>query len=649
MLKLMRDSFHQLKWILLAVVAAFIIGFVFIDMGLGGARDRQEETRAYAARVNGDTISYRDFQRALYFTTENYKRMYGGQFTDEMAQAMGLNNSVMRTLIDQRLLMQQAERMHLSATQEEVRRRILSIDVINPGGKFVGPEVYQRWVQTLGFTSPAEFEDDLARQITIDKMESALTDSVVVSPKAAEAEYRRISESAKIRYVLYPSMRDAATVTVTPQEVEAYYKQNQTKYTHGEQRELRYLIADYAKLRSQIQPTEQQLRQAYNDQKESFKAPASAHALHILIKVDPGAPADVDAAAKAKAEGLLAQLKAGADWGALAKANSQDPGSAAKGGDMGWFDQGMMVPEFDDAVFNKAQIGEPIIVRSPQYGYHLIKVLERRPGGYRPFEQVRAQLAAQITDQMAKDQARDAIAKINAQIRDNKPKTADDFSKLANNVVVSNDTQWFGKTDTIPGLGYNNVLSAWTFQAKPGDIGDIIGTNRGPAIPFLENVRPAGISPLDEVRQRVEADAKADKAQDVARQKVAAAMLGAPSVDAVAAKLGLTAADTTVQRQGMTNGIQGDTSALADAAMGAQPGQVKGPVVAGNGVIAFQVLEQKKVTESDLAANRAAYVDQLRQQEARSLRQSLLQKLRKSAKIDVNDRLINQTKVNEGA
>jgi len=163
MLKVMRESFHHLKWILLAVVAAFIIGFVFIDMGLGGAASgRQQDDRAYAARVNGSTISYRDFQRALYFTTENYKRMYGDRFNDEMAQAMGIQKQVLDTLVDQRLLLQEAERLHLDATQEEIRRKILTIQTLNPDGKFVGNELYTRFVQQIGFDNAADFEDDLA-------------------------------------------------------------------------------------------------------------------------------------------------------------------------------------------------------------------------------------------------------------------------------------------------------------------------------------------------------------------------------------------------------------------------------------------------------------------------------------------------------
>src|SRR5688572_16856572 len=123
MLKVMRDSFHHLKWVLIAVVAAFIFGFVFIDMGMGGAAGAKE-TAEFAARVNGDTISFRDFDRAMYFAEENYKQIYGGQFTPEMAEAMGLKKQVLGSLVDQELLLQEAERLNLSASAEEIRKKI---------------------------------------------------------------------------------------------------------------------------------------------------------------------------------------------------------------------------------------------------------------------------------------------------------------------------------------------------------------------------------------------------------------------------------------------------------------------------------------------------------------------------------------------
>jgi peptidyl-prolyl cis-trans isomerase D len=641
MLKLMRDSFQQLKWILIAIVAIFIL-FIFVDWGGGGPNRGNADQGTYAARVNGETISTREYERSLYYMEKNYEQMYRQPLTPDQIAQMGLPKQVLESLIDQHLLLQQASRLHLSASPAEIRQKILEIPTLNPDGKFVGQELYTRYVTgMMGFQSPAEFEEELAREITLGKIESALQSSVVVSPKAAEAEYRRNNESAKIKYILYPASREAANVTVTPAEVQQYYTLHQAQYTHGEQRAAKYLIADYAKLRAQMNPTDAELRKIYEQRHEEFKAPAGAHILHILLKVDPGAPPAADAEAKAKADNIVKQLRAGADFGKLAQASSGDPSSAGKGGDMGWVDKSTTVPEFDTAAFTMPlnTISDPI--RSKDFGYHIIKVLERRGEGYRPFEEVRDRLRAQTADQLAKDRARDEITRIEARIKATKPKTAAEFTALASGNVASNDSQWFGKSDAIPGMGNNPAFTAWAFAAKVNDVGEILGSQRGPIIPFLYSIRAAGVSPLEEVRAKVENDARMEKARQLAQQALARAM-PVPTVDAAGAKLGLPPAETNVNRQGFISGFTGDTSALVDAAVSAPVGQVVGPIMTGDGAVLFQVTEQKKTDAAAIAQNRAQYTDTLRQQEARNLRASLLQRLRKTSTIDINKKLIDQ-------
>jgi peptidyl-prolyl cis-trans isomerase D len=644
MLKLMRDSFHQLKWILLAVVAAFIIGFVFIDMGLGGSRTSTEKTRSYAARVNGETISFREYERSLYYMEKNYEQMYRQALSQEQIRMMGLPKQVLDSLIDQRLLLQQAARLHLTATREEVRSKILQLPILNQNGKFVGEEAYTRYVTgSLGYTTPSEFEDELSREITLTKMESAMANALVISPKAAAAEYRRVTENSRIKYALLPLNRVAATINVTPAEVDQFYNQNQNKYTHGEQREVKYLVADAARIRSQINPSQEELRKVYDSSTDEFKQPPSAHILHILIKVDPKAsPADV-AAAKAKAEGIVKQLRAGGDFAALAKANSQDPSSASGGGDMGYVDQGATVQPFDTAAFSIPinNISDPI--RTPEFGYHIIKVLDRKPGGRRPFEEVKPQIQARLADQLAKDRAREAVTAIAAKIRDAKPKTPEEFTKYATDVVSSNDSQWFAKSDALPGVGNNPALTSWAFSANQGEVSDIIGTQRGPAIAYLYGIRKPGVTRKDEVLPRVEADARNAKARDLAKQELVKA-LPAANIDELAKKLKVATAETTVTRQGFISGFSGDTSPLVDAAMSAHIGELKGPLAMNEGAVAFQVVEQKKVDSKEADENKTSYAEMLRQQEARSLRTVLLQRLRKGAKVDVNQGLLQQQK-----
>lgn len=641
MLKSMRDSFHHLKWVLIAVVVAFIFGFVFIDMGLGGGGvTGGSEDANYAARVNGETITYNDYSRALKNYEDMYRQMYGQQFTPEMVQAMGLPRQVLDSLVDQRLLTQEAERMKMSATPDEIRRKLMSIPVFTQDGKFVGMELYNRYVTgPLGYATAAEFESDLGREIALQKMESALQNSVVVSHKAAEAEYRRVSESAKIRYVLFPASRVAATVQVTPAEVEAYYRANQPKYQHLEQRKVRYLLADMTRIRSQIVPTEADMRKQYEARKEEFKRPDGARVQHILIKVDPTAGPQVDAAAKAKADTLVAQIRGGADFAALARANSQDESSARNGGDMGFVDRGVTVEPFERAIFS-LPLNQVDVVKSQEFGYHIVKVLERREAGYRTFEEIRPEIAARIADDMAREQAQNEINRVAAQLRQNAPKSVDQFVAYANDKVSSNDTGWFAKSEAIPGLGNNQPLSQWIFSAALNEVGEVTGTQRGMAIPYVSDIRPAGVSALAEIRERVEQDARQAKAREAARQQLTASLTGSTSVDQVAQKLGVPAADVNVNRQGFVAGFTGDVSPLIDAAMAANVGELKGPIEVGDGAVIFQVTEQKKVDATELAKNRDQYIDTLRQQQARSLRQVLLQRLRKESKVELNERVL---------
>jgi peptidyl-prolyl cis-trans isomerase D len=422
---------------------------------------------------------------------------------------------------------------------------------------------------------------------------------------------------------------------------------HQSQYTHGEQRAAKYLIADYAKLRAQLNPSDADLRKLYDQRHEEFKSPAGAHILHILLKVDPGAPPAADAEAKAKADNIVKQLRAGGDFAKLAQANSGDPSSSSKGGDMGWVDKGTTVEVFDKAAFSMPlnTISDPI--RSTDFGYHIIKVLERRPEGYRTFEEVRDRLRAQTADQLSKERARDEITRIEARIKASKPKTADEFTALASGNVASNDSQWFGKTDTVPGMGNNPAFTAWAFAAKVNDVGEILGSQRGPVIPFLYAIRAAGVSPLEEVRAKVENDARMEKARALAQQALSKVMPAA-TVDAAGAKAGLTPAEATINRSGFIAGFTGDTSALIDAAVSAPVGQVRGPVMTGDGAVLFQVTEQKK-DDTATAQNRAQYTDNLRQQESRNLRASLLQRLRKSSTIDINKKLIEPQTPNQQA
>ncbi len=636
MLKLMRDSFQHLKWILVFIVFIFVL-FIFVDWGAGGAQSGGDTVEAYAARVNGETISIDDYKRALYLTERRYEQLYGQPVTAQMRQALGLERQVLNSLIDERLMLRQADALNLDATSEEVRKQILEIPELNPQGRFVGAELYERYVTTrLSYASAAAFEERLARDVTLGKIENAMANTVVIPLQVAQQEYRRRNESATIRYVLVPPDR-ASAISIAPADVDAYYRANSGQYSHPEQRKIKYLLADFARIRSQITPADKEVRDFYDKTRESYKTGETVRAQHILIKVEPGATPVQDAAAKARAEGLVAALRSGADFAKLAKENSGDAGSAVQGGDLGFFERGKMVPPFEAAAFSQpiGQVGDPV---KTDFGYHIIKVTEKRPSGYQAFEEVRPRLMSQLIAQRSKDMARERINSVNARIQAAKPKTDADLRKFADQVISLNEAEWFGRNDPVSGIGKEEALNSWAFDAKVNETGSVIETSRGPIIPFLLGTRPGGIAPLTEVRARAEIEVKQARAREAVKQILADAMKGS-TLDAAAAKLGVTASETGVT-EGSVQGMSGSgVQQVVSSAVSAPLNSVQGPFVVNEGAVAFEVTEQKKFDPKEFESAKASFMDQLRQQEALKLRNALLSDLRKASKILINEKL----------
>jgi peptidyl-prolyl cis-trans isomerase D len=642
MLKVMRDSFKHLKWILLLIVAAFII-MVFAQWGGGGTAGAVTNV-SFVARVNGDVIGVSEYSRTMYYTEKQYEQAYGTALTPEMRDQLGLTQLVLNSLIDQKLLLQEADRLNLEATEGEVRDYILKMPVLNPGGAFVGEELYQKYVTgNLGYQSTAAFEDDIQQELTLAKINSALMSAVVVTPARAEEEFRRRNENASIRYVLFPVERTLAQVQVTPAEVEQYYRANTARYTHPEQRNINYLLADMARIRSQITIPETELRARYEAAKETYRQPEQVKAQHILVSVDASATPEQDAAARAKAEEALAKARAGADFAQLVTQYSDEPGAAERAGDLGFFGRGQMVPEFEKAAFSM-QPGEVSDLVKTSFGYHVIKVNDRRAESIRPFEEMRAEIEGRLAEDRAKEQAREAINSARARLEQMKPVTPEKMEAVTGQLVTYNAGGWFGKTEAIPGLGRAPSINDWAFGGVAvGETSKVLETPRGPAIAYMVGERPAGVSPLEEIRARVENEAKLAKAREAAKKELAGMYASLRSVDAVAGVLGAPAQDSTVNRATSVQGLSGWSQELVEAAMTAKQGQTVGPIVVDQGAVLLTVVEPARFDQSLFASQKESLVESLRQTEFRSLRASLIAKLREGANIEINQELLAQS------
>jgi peptidyl-prolyl cis-trans isomerase D len=637
MLKELRENFKHLKWILWAVIAIFVL-FVFVDWGMGSSRGGTDT--ALAAKAGNIRITTAEFQKEYAFAEDRYRQAYGKNFSPELARAMNLPEQVLNGMIDRRLLRVEASQLGLGVSDEELTQHILGLKDPQSGrglfvkdGVFVGDATYKR-ILAANRLSPESFEAETRDGLVLEKLNRFYTQSMVVGDDEVRTEYENRNVKAKIAYVLAPpSASPVAAVAVTDQEAEAWFKANPTPYMQPEKRRAKYLLVETAKIRPSIQVSDADVQADYTSNAESFRKGEEIHARHILYKVE-GAN---DAAQKAKAEAAVRRLRAGADFAALAKAESDDPGSKSSGGDLGSFPRGRMVKEFEEAAFGAKErdIVGPV---KTSFGYHVIQVLERRGERVQPFFEVAPGIRQRLQEDRARDEAKRLAASLSEKVAKLGKASDDDLRKLASSGVTFNETEFLARTEAPAGIGFNPQFTERLFSLKEGETSPAsVTTARGEAIVKCVEVRKPGLPAFAEVKARVVADIQKKKQDEAILAGVGQALASAGSLEALAKKLGLKVeTPEAFPKAGPIPGL-GAPKAVLDAAFSAKAGEVKGPIAVDlRGAAVFRV---DSVTPFDAAAfdrEKDTLKEQLRGQKASKVLQALVQQRRSDLKVEFN-------------
>ncbi len=639
MLTTLRQNFHNLKWILWAVIAVFIL-FVFVDWGMGSAGRGGDPT--WVARIGGTTIPIAEFQREYRDAEDRYRQLYGKNFSPELLKMMNLPDQVLNGLIDRRLLREEAHRLRLSVTDAELTAKIFGYKdqqgrpIFVRDGVFVGEAAYKRMLASIGRT-PEAFEAETRDGILLEKLNRFLSDSVFVGDGEVEEDFAARNVKARVEYVLLPPPA-AVPGGVSDAEAEAYYKANSASYLQGEKRKAKYLLVETAKIRASLQVSDADIQNEYNANADTYRKGEEVRARHILYKAD----ARTDAAARAKAEAAVKKLKAGADFAALARAESDDPGSKAAGGELGTFGHGQMVKEFEDAAFG----GEPKEIVGPvksAFGYHVIQVEEKIPPRVQPLFEVSAAIRARLTEQRATEEARRLARDLSDKIAKMGKPSDDDLRKLATGPVAFDETEFLARTDAAVGLGPNPEFSSILFALKPGEVSPPVTTARGEALVKLAETRPSGIPPFSEVKARVIADLTRKKQEDAAVLTLKQTLAKAGSLEGVAKELKLKVEKPeSFGKAGPIPGL-GAQKAVLDAAFEGNAGDVKGPVGLGErGAVLIRVVERTLFDKAAFEAQKEKLRESLRSQKASRLLQALLQRQRAERKIEVNREVLRR-------
>jgi peptidyl-prolyl cis-trans isomerase D len=520
---------------------------------------------------------------------------------------------ILDQLVFQKEVEYEAKRLGITVSPEERADRIRQIiPAAFSGGTFVGMDTYAQEVRQRTGMSVAVFEDLVRSSMLEEKFRKLVTDGISVTPPEIEEAFRFQNEKVKLDYVLIKPEDLEAKITPDESEIKSYYDQNRAKFQIPEKRVVRYALVDLSQLRQNTPITDDELKMVYQQNIQQYQVPNRVHAEHILLTTVGKTDAEV-AEMQEKAEDILAQAKKkGANFEDLAKKYSEDPGSKTKGGDLGWIVQGQTVPEFEKTAFSLPKGEVSNLVRT-QYGFHIIKVLDKETAHTKTFDEVKDSIRTPLLLQKA-DQAAAATAdQISLQIRQSNKTTLDEVAQKYHLNVA--ETRPLAANEPLLELGNSQEVKDEVFRLRVGELSLPIRTDRGYVVSTLKEVIPTHQGTLQEVRDKVVSDLKQQKADQLAQTKATDLqnrVKGGEKFDAAAKELGLEPMTSDpFARNGSVPGL-GSGKQLS-AAFVLKAGQAGPSVTLGNNWVVYQVVEKTEANPADFEKQKRTITDNLLQ------------------------------------
>lgn len=507
-------------------------------------------------------------------------------------------------------------------------------------------EQYQAALGQMGLTV-AKFEGDLRTNQILKRYSDMALEGIVVPPADVENAFKSRKTRMKIEWVSFQSDKLKGEIKPTEEDLLGLFNGNRNGYRIGEKRSFNLFIADEMRIGESVQVPDAQLLAAYNRDQDRFRTQERSNVRHILISTQNKSPEET-AKLKTKAEGILKQLQGGADFAELAKANSEDPVSGAKGGELGWIVRGQTVPNFEAAAF-ALKPKELSNLVSTEFGFHIIQVLERENARVRPFDEVKSTLALDLKRERVNEMIQKVIDDARKELIKS-PAQADAIAAKYNLQIVK--VEKVGQGEPMPVVGQSPDLAAQVFGAKASEVTVPVQPQAGKlAFAQITAIEPPRNAEFNEVRDRIADSFIAIKAQDLAQKKAKEVY------DQAKASGDLKAAAKSAGQAAQTSeefGPDGSITGLGGAQMltdqfNLPAGSIAGPLNMGGQWTVIKIVEKKEPDMSQLASEREALVFQVKSRlgnERKSLfRDSVVNYLIDKGKIkknkDVIDRLMN--------
>ena len=559
---------------------------------------------------SGEKVSVSRVQQFAQQQAQRQGQRIPPQFMDQYIQM--IMPQAAQQLILQRVMLVEAGKLGLSASDEDVRTFLTTgqlAEYFAPNGQFVGPDKYKNIVYQLtgGLTVDA-FEKEVRDQIILTRLQKLITAGVTVSDKEIRDDYRKGNVKIKFDYAVISSDDLRKQINPSDSDLQAFFSKNAARYASAvpEERKISY----FAFTADQIpggtpKVTPQEVQAYYQQHQAEYSVPEQARARHILIKTSGGASKS-DAEAKAKAEALLKQIQGGADFADLAKKNSEDPGSGAQGGELGFARRGMMVPEFDNAIFTQ-KIGDTQIVKT-NYGYHIIQVEERQAAHSQPLSEVMPAITITLTrqKQTAAEQAYAQTLATEA-AKNGLAKTA-----AAHGLQVVT-TPSIPSSGVIAGLPDGSQVISKAFSAKVNGEPGFAPTGEGFAIFQVTGVTPPHAPVFAEFKSQIAKDYADERLPQLLAEKTRAlADKAHASGDLAKAAKEVGATMKTSDLVGQSGQVPdfGQVGSVAPDLFNMKTGDISGPINAQRTGVVAKIIDKQEPTADEINKN----LDQTREQ-----------------------------------
>ncbi len=499
------------SWIITFLLGVIILVFVAF---YGGSK-YQDSRLQNVAEVNGEAISQPEFAEVYQRAVDRYREMLKGSLTPEMLKSLNLKGSLLEELIQKRLALQEARRLGLTATDEELANVIGQVPEFQVAGRF-NKERYLQLLRANKLT-PERFEEDQRDQLTIQRLYSLILDSIQVTEAEVRDRYRFEQEKINLQFIRLPFSNFASEMKLTEEEIKQFYDRNKESLKQPLKVQVEYLSYPFDAFVSKVELSEKEIDDYYQANRETkFHTPKQAKVRYLSIRLAPTVDEKQKGDAKARAARILAEARAGKDFAQLAKQNSDDP-SAAKGGDLGLISQGQLPPPLEKTVFSLPKGGISDVVETPG-GLQIIKVEDVKEEKKQSLKEATSEISRILKTEKGKREA--ALA---ADREREKALSGADFAKLAQDGSAPlNTTRWFSNGEVLPEIGQNPEFYKAALSLSAKDIGPVIeGTNAYYLLRLKDKKEPV-VPPLEAVRPVIEKELISTKSSELARQKASA-------------------------------------------------------------------------------------------------------------------------------